>query len=119
VTGYSRKELLARLDVAMGVRVAEEILSAAEVVTTGASSDLNNASGVAKAMVTKYGMSPVGLVTFSDKELGMLSGAQRNAIDTEIKNLLEVSAGGGFNWGRRRMGGRRVCLLSIGKSLIY
>jgi ATP-dependent metalloprotease len=90
VTGYSRKELLAQLDVSMGGRVAEEILLGPEEVTTGASSDLNSASRIAKGMVTRYGMTDAGLVTHTDKELSMLSGAQRSVIDTEIKKLLEV-----------------------------
>lgn len=93
VTGYSRKELLARLDVCMGGRVAEEMIFGKEEVTTGASSDLKSASAVAKGMVVQWGMSPkAGLVAHSEEELEKLSGTEKSIIEGEIKLLLEVLA---------------------------
>jgi ATP-dependent metalloprotease len=54
---YSKTEYLARIDVAMGGRVAEELVYGKENVTSGASSDLQNATQVASAMVKDYGFS--------------------------------------------------------------
>ncbi|KAI4380276.1 hypothetical protein MLD38_006485 [Melastoma candidum] len=87
----SRKQMLAQLDVCMGGRVAEEIIFGDNEVTSGASSDLKQATELARAMVTKYGMSSeVGLVThnYSDTAKSM-STETRLIIEKEVQKLID------------------------------
>ena len=88
----SKKELLSRLDVAMGGRVAEELIFGSESVTTGASSDFDQATKIARGMVLRFGMSEkVGISTYKEDELQHLSPEMKNLIDSEIKNILNAS----------------------------
>jgi ATP-dependent metalloprotease len=89
----SRRQLLAKLDVCMGGRVAEELIFGEGEVTTGASSDLQQATRLARDMVTKYGMgTSAGLVSQSyDDEGRSMSSETRAAIESEVKGLLEAA----------------------------
>lgn len=89
-TSMSRQQMLARLDVCMGGRVAEELVYGKGGVTSGASSDIMQASRLARAMVTKYGLSEkVGIVFFDDK--ASYSSMSQNEIDGEVKELLSAA----------------------------
>ena len=75
----------------MGGRVAEELIFGEAEVTTGASSDLQQATRLARDMVTKYGMSrSVGLVSQDYNDEGRsISPETRAAIETEVKAILQ------------------------------
>ncbi|XP_027808896.1 ATP-dependent zinc metalloprotease YME1L1 isoform X3 [Marmota marmota marmota] len=86
----TRAQLLAQMDVSMGGRVAEELIFGTDHITTGASSDFDNATKIAKRMVTKFGMSEkLGVMTYSDT--GKLSPETQSAIEQEIRILLRES----------------------------
>ncbi len=85
----TKAQLLARIDVAMGGRVAEEMIFGPDNVTTGASSDFSQATAIAKAMVTQYGMSErVGPIALDPEDI---SPSMSSIIDEEIRVLLDAS----------------------------
>jgi cell division protease FtsH len=62
----SRGQILARIIGTLGGRAAEEIIFGDAEVTTGASNDIMQCTSMARQMVTRYGMSPVGPMAFED-----------------------------------------------------
>lgn len=87
----TKQALMARMDVAMGGRVAEELLFGPEQVTTGASSDFTQATRIARSMVMQFGMSEkIGPMVFSEDEIDSMGPELKTVIDSEIKRLLEV-----------------------------
>lgn len=92
-TSVTRRQLLAKLDVAMGGRVAEELIFGEADVTTGASSDLEQATRLARAMVTRYGMSElVGQVAVPYEDgSSVLSSETRALVESEVKRLLAAA----------------------------
>jgi cell division protease FtsH len=94
-------KLRADLAVAMGGRIAEELIFGAERVTTGASSDIKMATDMARRMVTEWGMSDkLGPLHYgADQEevfLGHsvaqsknLSDATAAVVDSEIRHIVE------------------------------
>merc|ERR1712130_229172 len=67
---YSKQYLESQLAVALGGRLAEEIIYGEDMVTTGASNDIQQVANIASQMVTQLGMSPVvGTVTIEESGL--------------------------------------------------
>ncbi|XP_036442173.1 ATP-dependent zinc metalloprotease YME1L1 isoform X1 [Colossoma macropomum] len=86
----TRAQLLAQMDVSMGGRVAEELIFGGENITTGASSDFDGATKIAKLMVTRFGMSDkLGVMTYSD--LSKHSPETQAAVEQEVRVLLQDS----------------------------
>lgn len=97
----TRSEMIARLVMAMGGRAAEELVF--HEPTTGASSDIDQATKIARAMVTEYGMSArLGAVRYGQEQgdpflgrsMGMgseFSHEVAGAIDEEVRNLIEAA----------------------------
>ena len=83
----------AMMDVAMGGRVAEELILGKENTTSGASSDIASATNIARNMVTKYGFSDeIGLVRYGGSTgQEHASEETRNKIDSEVKKLTDSS----------------------------
>ena len=92
VTSLKFKEMMAYIDMAMGGRVAEELIFGAENISSGASSDIQQATSLARDMVTRYGFSKeLGVVNMAvrEGELGAASEATRAKIDSEVKKILD------------------------------
>uniref|UniRef100_A0A672R7E4 ATP-dependent zinc metalloprotease YME1L1 n=1 Tax=Sinocyclocheilus grahami TaxID=75366 RepID=A0A672R7E4_SINGR len=86
----TRSQLLAQMDVSMGGRVAEELIFGSENITTGASSDFDSATKIAKLMVTRFGMSEkLGVMTYAD--LTKQSPETQASIEHEVRILLRDS----------------------------
>lgn len=84
----TKKECFSRLDVCMGGKIAEEMIHGPENVTSGCSLDLANATGMARAMVTSYGMSDIiGPVRMSD-DWESWSPKIRDMADNEVRAFL-------------------------------
>ncbi len=100
---YSRSYLQNQMAVALGGRVAEEIVYGEEEVTTGASNDLQQVANVARQMITKFGMSEkIGPVALGRSQGGMFLGrdiaAERDfsedtaaTIDLEVSELVDAA----------------------------
>ncbi len=98
---FSRSYLQNQMAVALGGRIAEEIVFGEEEITTGASGDLQQVARVARNMVTRFGMSDrLGPVALGRSQGGMFLGrdimAERDfseetaaAVDDEVRNLVD------------------------------
>jgi len=90
-TSFSRKQMLSQIAVAMAGRLAEELIFGPEELTSGASSDLRNASRLANEMVMRWGMSEkVGPIYIEHKQNrnNDVSGKTLEKIDEEVAKIL-------------------------------
>ena len=92
-TLVSRSQLLARIIVTLGGRVAEKVVFGESEITTGASNDLQQVTSVARQMVTRYGMSSIGPIALEDNNneqmfLGGNEDAISDRIDAEVCKIV-------------------------------
>lgn len=85
----SRAELIARIIMTLSGRVAEQQVFGNTEVTTGASNDLQQATRIARQMVTRYGMSSLGPIALEDDESPANHDPKlANRIDKEVCKIL-------------------------------
>ncbi len=122
----SLEQMTSRLAIMMGGRVAEELIFGREKVTSGASSDIEQATRLARMMVTRWGLSEaLGTVSYGENQdevfLGMSVSRTQNAseatvqkIDTEIRRFVED----GYNEATRILTEKRADLEVLAKGLL-
>jgi cell division protease FtsH len=123
---YHRDKMYANLAVSMGGRVAEEIIFGYDKVSSGASSDISYATGLARDMVTRWGMSDaLGPLQYAEADeevfLGYSVNRQKNmsnetaqAIDSEIRRIVEQ----GYDRAKHLLEENREELESLAKALL-
>jgi cell division protease FtsH len=95
---YDRQYLMSRIAVLFGGRIAEELFM--DQMTTGASNDFERATAMARDMVTRYGMSDLGVMVYGENEgevfLGRsvtqhknVSEATMQKVDAEIRRIVD------------------------------
>src|SRR4030081_3968621 len=119
----SLEQMTSRLAIMMGGRVAEELVFGREKVTSGASSDIEQATRLARMMVTRWGLSEaLGTVSYGENQdevfLGMSVSRTQNAseatvqkIDIEIRRFVEE----GYNEATRILTEKRADLEALDK----
>lgn len=120
----SKSELMQRLSVLLGGRVAEELIF--KDITTGAQNDLERATKIARQMVTEYGMSEtIGPMTLGKKEhqvfLGKDISEDRNysdeiafQIDKEVESIIDSA----YNKAKEILTKNKRKLIKIAKTLL-
>jgi len=122
----TREKLHSDIAVAMGGRIAEELIFGHEKVTSGASSDIDMATKMAKNMVTKYGMSEeLGPLTYGENEdevfLGRsitrqqhMSEETAKKVDIEVKKIVDK----GYNRAKKVLTEKLEDLHKVAKALL-
>jgi len=123
---YTKQSILSRLAMAYGGRVAEELVFGAEKVTTGAAQDIQQATNIARRMVTQFGMSDaIGPIAVGDREQEIFLGrevVQRREIsdrtaqlvDEEVRRILTNA----YSDAQRILGERRTALDRLAAALL-
>ena len=118
--------MTSRLAIMMGGRVAEELVFGREKVTSGAASDIEQATKLARMMVTRWGLSDeLGTVAYGENQdevfLGYQVSRQQNVseetsrkIDTEIRRLVEA----GYAEAQHILTEKRADLETLAKGLL-
>lgn len=97
---HSKRRLESQLSSLFGGRIAEELIFGAESVTTGASNDIMRATEISRKMVTTWGLSNLGPLTFGEEEgevfLGRsvsqhkeISDKTAQQIDEEVRQIID------------------------------
>jgi len=97
---YTRRRLESQLASLFGGRVAEELIFGSDSVTTGASNDIMRATEIARKMVTSWGLSSMGPLTFGQEEGEVFLGRSMNQnkeisdqtaqkIDEEVRQIID------------------------------
>src|SRR5205807_819738 len=122
----SVEQMTSRLAIMMGGRVAEELVFGADRVTSGASSDIEQATKLARMMVTRWGLSAeLGTVAYGENQeevfLGYSVSRQQNIseataqkIDAEIRRLVEA----GYAEATKILTEKRAHLETLAKGLL-
>lgn len=122
----SLEQMTSRLAIMMGGRVAEELIFGREKVTSGAASDIEQATRLARMMVTRWGLSEeLGTVSYGENQdevfLGMSVSRTQNAseatvqkIDSEIRRLVEE----GYKEATRILTEKHTDLEALAKGLL-
>ena len=122
----TREKMYSDIAVAMGGRIAEELIFGHEKVTSGASSDIDMATKMAKNMVTKYGMTKeLGPIAYGENEeevfLGRSVTKQQNMseetakkVDLEVKKIVES----GYDRARKVLTEKTDDLHKLAKALL-
>jgi cell division protease FtsH len=122
----SLEQMTSRLAIMMGGRVAEELVFGREKVTSGAASDIEQATKLARMMVTRWGLSSeLGTVAYGENQdevfLGYQVSRQQNIseetsrkIDGEIRRLVEA----GYAEAQQILEAKRPDLETLAKGLL-
>ena len=122
----SLEQMTSRLAIMMGGRIAEELVFGKDKVTSGAQSDIEQATRLARMMVTRWGFSDkLGTVAYGENQeevfLGMSVGRQQNVseataqiIDAEVRRLVEA----GLEEARAILTTKREDLETLAKGLL-
>ncbi|NWG47383.1 MAG: ATP-dependent metallopeptidase FtsH/Yme1/Tma family protein [Alphaproteobacteria bacterium] len=122
---FTRAEMNSRMAILFGGRCAEEIIFGEDMVTSGASSDIDQATRLARAMVTRWGLSDLGPIAYGENQeevfLGHSVSRQQNVseetarrIDSEISRLVTE----GYQWAKQILTERIDDLHTLAQALL-